>query len=716
MSVIGSYQTTSPSRVDTKSRFFNRELSWLEFNQRVLEEAQDPSTPLLERVKFLAITSTNLDEFFMVRVGGLQMLRDQGFSKPDPSGMTPDEQLQAIARRCQKMVADQYACFLNEVEPKLAQENIHRLGPETATEAQRRVVEQLFLEEISAVYTPMAVRSPDDFPLLPNLTLNVCVRLASAAGESQPRYAVIPLGRSPQRFLSLPAHTGYTYVLLEDAVKMLAPKLFGGEVVEECATFRITRNADLAIQEDQAADLLAEMEEVLNARKVSPCVRLEVDAAASPGLCRFLQDCLTVRDEDLMRVPGPLDLGAFHRVAELPGYDHLRYPPWPPKPSPRVDPRMSIFDNLARGPVLLFHPYESFEPIVRLLEEAADDPNVLAIKQTLYRTSRDSPIVAALCRAAEKGKSVTAIVELKARFDEERNIEWARNLEQASVQVIYGIKRLKTHAKLCIIVRRERQGIQRYLHFGTGNYNEITARIYSDVSYLTTDEELGAEASSFFHAICGYSQPPEFRKLQAAPLGLREKLLEMIEGETHRKRQGQKAAIMAKLNALVDPEIIDALYAASQAGVKVQLNVRGICCLRPGVKGLSENITVISIVDRFLEHSRIVYFYHGGDERVYISSADWMPRNFDGRIELLVPVEDAPSRRRLIHVLKTYFRDTVKARMLLPDGTYVPVRPRGKRRPCRSQEALYWEACEAVRRIEKSRRVTFEPFRADEPI
>jgi polyphosphate kinase len=269
---------------------------------------------------------------------------------------------------------------------------------------------------------------------------------------------------------------------------------------------------------------------------------------------------------------------------------------------------------------------------------------------------------------------------------------------------------------LCIIVRRERQGIQRYLHFGTGNYNEITARIYSDVSYLTTDEELGAEASSFFHAICGYSQPPEFRKLQAAPLGLREKLLEMIEGETHRKRQGQKAAIMAKLNALVDPEIIDALYAASQAGVKVQLNVRGICCLRPGVKGLSENITVISIVDRFLEHSRIVYFYHGGDERVYISSADWMPRNFDGRIELLVPVEDAPSRRRLIHVLKTYFRDTVKARMLLPDGTYVPVRPRGKRRPCRSQEALYWEACEAVRRIEKSRRVTFEPFRADEPI
>ncbi len=694
-------------------RYFNRELSWLEFNQRVLEEAQDPDVPLLERLKFLAITSSNLDEFFMVRVGGLQILREQGRNKPDPAGMTPEMQLAAIRERTSRMMEDQYACLLESLDPQLAEAGIRRLEGGDLNERQQMLLQRIFADEIYPVFTPMAVSNDQPFPLLVNQTLNVCVRLSPAEGETEPRWAVIPLGRSARRFLTLQSEGGYAYMLLEDAVALHASRFFPGERIEECVPFRITRNADLSIREDQAADLLSEMEEVLDARKQSDCVRLELASTASPLLRRFLQTCLRVADDEVFITPGPLDLAAFMRIAELPGYDHLKYEPWPPKPSPDVDLRTSIFSILSRRDVLLHHPYESFEPVVRLIEEAADDPDVLAIKQTLYRTSRNSPIVAALCRAAEKGKHVTAIVELKARFDEERNIEWAKSLEQSEVQVIYGVKGLKTHAKVCIIVRREPHGVQRYLHFGTGNYNEITARIYGDISYMTSDEELGADASSFFNAISGYSQPQRFRKIEAAPIGLREKLLEMIHNETQRKLQGQKAQIAAKLNSLVDPQIIDALYAASQAGVKIRLNVRGICCLRPGVPGLSENISVISIVDRYLEHARIVYFYHGGDERVFISSADWMPRNLDRRVELLVPIEDAALRRRLVNLLDVYFRDTAKARRLEPDGSYTRVRPSGRRKkPVRCQQVFYQEACDALKRAEQSRRTAFEPYRA----
>ncbi len=698
---------------ELEPQYFNRELSWLEFNQRVLEEAQDAELPLLERLKFLAITGSNLDEFFMVRVGGLQILRQQGNKKPDPSGLTPEEQLTAIHARTSRMVADQYQCFLEDLEPKLAAEGIRRVAAASLGEKQLTVVKQIFDEEIYPVFTPMAVDAEGNFPLLVNQTINMCVRLAPAAGSSEPRFAVIPLGRSPKRFLTVQSEGGYAYMLLEDAIAMLVARFFPGEPVEECVPFRITRNADLALREDLASDLLAEMEEVLDARKASACVRLEIAATASETTCRFLQTCLGVTDAtSVVPVPGPLDLAAVMRIADLAGFDRLKYEPWPPKPSPSVDLRSSMFEVIARRDLLLHHPYESFEPVVRLIEEAADDPDVLAIKQTLYRTSRDSPIVAALCRAAEKGKRVTAIVELRARFDEERNIEGARNLEQASVQVIYGVKGLKTHAKVCIIVRREPQGIQRYVHFGTGNYNEITSRIYGDISYMTTDEELGADATSFFNAVSGYSQPQQFRKIEAAPLGLRDKLLEMIEIETQRKQQGQKAYIAAKLNSLVDPQIIAALYAASQAGVKVQLNVRGVCCLRPRVKGLSENINVVSIVDRFLEHSRIIYFYHGGDERVFISSADWMPRNLDRRVELLVPVEDGASRQRLISILDAYFRDNAKARRLKANGSYERIRPRGRKQLVRCQQAFYEEARDALKRAEQSRRTTFEPYRA----
>jgi len=693
------------------SRFINRELSWLDFNQRVLEEAQDESIPLLERLRFLAITSSNLDEFFMVRVGGLQILVERGKTALDPAGMSPREQLEAIEKRTRELLAEQYACFLASLEPALVEAGIRRFRFEDLNERQRAVVELIFETEIYPVFTPQAVSAEGSFPLLVGGTLSVLARLVPTADRpAEFRWAIIPFGRIAPRFLTLPADRGYAYLLLEEAVRAMANRFFPGETVLECIPFRMTRNADLGIREDQASDLLTGMEELLSARRRGDCVRLEISADASPEAHAFLQSALALDPVDVFAAPGPVDLSAWSQLADLKGFDALRYEPWAPQPSPQVDPKASLFDTLARRDVLLCHPYESFEPVTRFVEEAADDPDVLAIKQILYRTSRNSPIVAALARAARRGKHVTAIVELKARFDEARNIEWARNLELNDVQVIYGVRGLKTHAKVCIVVRREPQGIQRYVHFGTGNYNEITARIYSDVSYMTCNEELGADASSFFNAITGYSQPQGFSKLEAAPLGLRGRLLELIQAETERKQQGQKAQITGKLNSLVDPQMIEALYAASQAGVKIRLNVRGICCLRPGVPELSENITVVSIVDRFLEHARILHFHHGGDDRVFISSADWMPRNLDRRVELLCPIEDAAARQRLIALRDTYFQDSEKARKLSPDGRYR--RQRGRRKGIRSQEVIYREVCQRVKESQMSQRTMFEPHRA----
>lgn len=760
---------------DNAKTLINRELSWLEFNQRVLDESLDSGLPLLERLKFLAITASNLDEFFMVRVGGLQLLDESGERGTDATGMTAAQQLQAISQRAHRMVVDQYRCFQEQLEPAMEEAGIRRLKPTGLAERQRALLEQIFENEIFPVFTPQRA-SVSDFPLLVGCTLNVCVRLGPAArrnssesasgptasvgvgpavgsatglgsgsaaavansmmsdtaatGGSGPalgisssvspsaesiggsRFAIIPFGRSATRFLTLHADRGYAFMLLEDAVKLMVDRFFPGEPILECVPFRIARNADIGMRDDLAADLLAGMQEMLTARKQGDCVRLEVAADASAATLAFLREALQVGERDIFSIAGPLDLSAFMSLAELKGFEALRYPPWPPQPSPLVDAKKSLFDILSQRDVLLCHPYESFEPVVRLVEEAAEDPDVLAIKQILYRTSRNSPIVAALARAARRGKHVTAIVELKARFDEARNIEWAKSLEQNDVQVIYGVTGLKTHAKLCIVVRREPQGIQRYVHFGTGNYNESTARLYSDVSLLTANEELGADASSFFNAITGYTQLPSFRKIAAAPLGLRDRLLELINAETERKQQGQKAAISAKLNSLVDPEIIQALYAASQAGVKVRLNVRGICCLRPGVAGLSDNILVTSIVDRFLEHARIVHFHHGGDDRVFISSADWMPRNLDRRVELLVPVDDPAGRQRLISTLDTYFLDTTKAKQLRADGSYERVKATGKRRGFRAQEHLYREIQQRVLEAQQSRPTVFEPHRA----
>ncbi|MGC1276354.1 MAG: polyphosphate kinase 1 [Planctomycetaceae bacterium] len=695
-----------------KPRYLNRELSWLEFNQRVLDEAACPDNPPLERLKFLAITASNLDEFFMVRVGGLRQLAAGRGSSADPTGMTPDEQLVAIADRTHRMAREQYA-LLAEIEPLLAEAGLRREHPERLADRQARHLDEVFSNEVYGVVTPLAVRADEPFPPLAGLALNVCVRLGPDPSDTtgRSRFAVISFGRNASRFITLPSEGGggLHYLLLEDAVRVHAERMFPGEAIVECVPFRVTLNADLALREDQAGDLLSHMREVLDARKESDCARLEIADETSDETLRFLKTRLDVDERDVYRLPGPLDLSAFFRFSDVRGFDKLRNEPWPPQPAPSIDPTVGMFETIGRGDVLLYHPYESFEPVVRLIEEAAVDPDVLAIKQTLYRTSRDSPIVAALARAAENGKNVTAVVELKARFDEARNIAWAENLERAGVQVIYGVKGFKTHAKVVIIVRREPHGVQRYCHFGTGNYNESTARLYSDVSLLTSDEDLCSDAVAFFNAITGYSQPQSFRKLDAAPIGLRERLLELIEGETERSRQGQRARIDAKLNSLVDSEIIDALYAASQAGVKVRLNVRGVCCLRPGTKGLSENIRVISIIDRFLEHARIFYFRHGGDERVFLSSADWMPRNLDRRVELLVPIEVPALRKRLLHILNLYYKDNVKARELKPDGTYKLLTSGDRQPPFRSQAELFRETVEAVRRAELSARTVFEP-------
>lgn len=697
---------------ESQAKFLNRELSWLEFNQRVLDEAADESNPLLERLRFLAITASNLDEFFMVRVGGLKLLIEQGISTPDPSGLTPLEQLEAIRTRAHKFAAEQQTIF-KEVEAKLQEAGIRRLRGSELTERKLKAMEQVFESEIFSVLTPMAIAAEVEFPLILNLQLHLCVQLkADPATPQQPRFALIPLGRILSRFLTASGpERGYAYALLEDVVARFLDRFFPGETIEAQAAFRITRNADFTLRDDLAPDVMLGMQGILTARKHGACVRLEVAADVRPEMLAFLQQALEVADDGVFRIDGPLELSTFMPLADLNGFDALRNEAWPPQKSMDIEPGEKIFEIIARRDVLLYHPYQTFEPVVRLVQEAAVDPDVLAIKQILYRTSRSSPIVAALAEAARRGKYVTAIVELKARFDEARNIEWARNLEEAGVQVIYGVKGLKTHAKLCVIVRREPHGVQRYVHFGTGNYNEATARIYSDASLLTNNEELGADAVSFFNAITGYSQPQRYRKIEAAPTGLRNRLLELVEGETRRKKEGQKALIDAKINSLVDPELISALYAASQAGVKVRLNIRGVCCLKPGVEGLSENISVVSIVDRYLEHARILRFHHGGDDLVFISSADWMPRNLDKRIELLAPIEDVQCKQRLINILDMYFDDNVKARQLKADGTYVRAKKgKGKRR--RAQEQLYEDARQRVKEAEQSQRTTFVPHRS----
>lgn len=697
---------------NTEAKFINRELSWLEFNQRVLNEALDDSVPLLERLMFLSITASNLDEFLMVRVGGLKLMIEQNVRKKDPAGMTPRQQLKSVSDRIRSMINDQYECFGELLLPLLRRNDIAHTGQIIPVPEQEAYIENYFNETVYPTITPMAVDDKADFPLLQNLGLNIAVRLASKEETSACSFAVIPISRNLNRFIALPGSKGYSYALVESVILSHINAFFPGIPVLEAIPFRITRNADLSAREDLTPDFLAEMEFILKMRKTSGCVRLETGRGVSKTLLRFLQKGYGITDTDTYHIPGPLDLSAFSQIASMDEFPHLRYQPWEPQPSPDIDINNSIFDEIAGKDILLYHPFDSYEPVLRLVEEAAEDPDVLAIKQTLYRTGAPSRVMAALEKAVENGKHVTAIIELKARFDEAVNIQRARDLEASGAQIIYGIKGLKTHSKICIVVRKEKNSITRYVHYGTGNYNEKTARLYTDASLLTCDPDLGKDASTFFNTVSGYSEPQKFLKISSAPIGLRETLLSLIGDEAERSRQGQKGLIMAKMNSLVDPEIINALYRASCSGVKIRLNVRGICCLYAGIKNLSGNISVVSIIDRFLEHSRIFYFLHGGNEQIFISSADWMPRNLDRRVELMIPVDDHKCRQQLKHILETCLNDTIKGYKLQPGGTYKRTSPAGKKhKPSRSQEILFREACSRVVSAKETMHKIFELHR-----
>ncbi|MGA2547516.1 MAG: polyphosphate kinase 1 [Rectinemataceae bacterium] len=676
--------------------YFNRELSWLEFNARILGEALDKSNPLLERVKFLAIVSSNFDEFFMVRVASLKAQARAGDATPDGSGMSPAEQLSAVSRRAREIIDRQYEC-LAEILPALAREGLAVVRPSHWTGPERRWLEDFFSERVFPLLTPLRVGGNGEdgrpgFPSTGSLRLHAAF-LLTRDGESG--LAIVQVPTNLDRFVRMPADgTTARVALIDDVVAYFGPRLFPGWVVAESLLFKVTRDADFAVDEDRADDFIAAMEEVVVERQNSFPVRLAV-SGESQAIVERIRTAIGLESDDVYTISGPIDLRGFMDLAQSDFLAperaaKLRDQPWPPVQSFESPEGASIWDEIAAGDKLLHVPYESFDPVVRFLEEAADDPSVLAIKMTLYRTSGNSPIVRALTRAARNGKQVAVVVELKARFDEERNIAWSSRLEQAGAIVVYGIARLKVHAKATLIVRREEDGsVRRYLHLSTGNYNDRTAKLYADLSLFTSDDDLCREASIFFNMITGYSAVQELRSLAVAPFDLKSRLIALIEREGQRSTLESPGLIMAKLNALADIEVINALYKASRAGVKILLNVRGICTLAPGVKGLSENITVVSVVGRNLEHSRIIYFNNGGAEEMYLSSADWLPRNLEKRIELMFPVREEAARGRIREILGAYFIDTAKAHRLGSNGSWKKVRPVEGEAPFSAQAFFY---------------------------
>lgn len=726
----------------SKTNYINRELSWLEFNQRVLDQSAVESVPLLERLKFLAISAANLDEFMMVRVGGLKLVEDSGDTKLDIAGLTASQQLSKIRNRIRKMY-DFQSKQLKLLQPLLNENGIKRLRQSDLSETQLDFLRRQFTNEISAALAPLAVENSYGFPLLSGARLCLCVKLrsnpqeiirpkkqsfkrapqnsssdhddqkADAAGPSE-RYALVPVGRSLNRIWTVPGSELFSFMYIEEVLTMFLSQIFGGQEILEAVPFRITRNGDVSIDEDSRSDLLIDMQEMLKERETSQAVRLEICDSASEEMRTFLCEAVEVDADDIYPINGPLALSDLFAISGMKGFNHLKDTPWPPQPVPELARRSDIFDKISASDRVLIHPYQSYEPVIDFLRQAAEDSQVIAIKQTLYRTSKNSEIALALEKAAGNGKHVTCIVELKARFDEARNIQWAKRLEHAGVDVIYGIQGLKTHAKVCIVVRKETSGIRRYIHFGTGNYNESTAKLYSDVSFFTCDEQLGIDAIHFFNAITGLSVPQTLGKISAAPINLRESVLEMIAIEIENAQKEGTGEIIVKLNSLVDKELIDALYEASQAGVKVKLNVRGICCLLPGRKELSENIRVVSIVDRLLEHARVFYFHHGGDDRLFISSADWMGRNLDRRVELMVPVEEGEQKSRLINMLKAYFEDNTNASELKSDGTYEVIEAKKKKNRFRSQEFLYKQAHQLYQAHTNPKTTVFEPIRGSD--
>jgi polyphosphate kinase len=672
--------------------FINRELSWLAFNERVLAEASDPSTPLLERAKFAAITASNLDEFFMVRVAGLKQAVADGKTALDPSGLSPARQLGAVSTRAHALVDAVYALTREELLPALLPHGIRLVGWSDIDDGQRATLSAFFGSELLPVLTPLAIDVSRPFPLLASLALYLAVRLAPTELEPYQRLAIVQVPVAQTRPIRIPGATGAAFILLEEIIRAHLPQLFPGQSILESAVIRVARDAEFEFDDEGGRTQLELVERELRKRRTSDIVRLEVEAGASAALLALLQVQLDISEDDVYAIAGPVDLRILMALVDLRGFEELRDRPFHPVDVIGMAPQTDLFSLIDERDVLLHHPYDSYDPVVALIAQAADDPDVLAIKQTLYRTSPGSPIIASLQRAAERQKQVTVLVELTARFDEERNIRWARALEEAGAHVIYGIRGYKVHAKICLIARRGPDGIRRYLHLATGNYNERTARLYTDFGVMTSSQLFVEDATAFFTALTGYSDPPRLKKLVMAPTELRHRVLKLIARERRRAEAGQPAEITAKMNALVDVEISDALYAASRAGVRVRLNVRGICTLTPGVPGLSDNIEVVSVVDRFLEHSRIYHFLNGGEEEVYLSSADWMTRNLDKRIELMFPIERPEHRTRVTQVLRAMFRDTVQAWELRSDGRYVKrAAPRGEP-PFRAQAQLLEEA------------------------
>lgn len=671
--------------------FYNRELSWLKFNLRVLKEAMVKDTPLLERLKFIAISASNLDEFFMVRVAGLWSNFDSGVEKRDASGMSVHEQLVAISQAAHEQVRTQTKSLI-ALMAEMDAVKLHFRRVKDLSELGKDWLEEYYREVVFPVLTPMAVDASRPFPFLANKTLNLAVELIKADGEHS--MGLIQVPSVLDRIVEVEPEGKRTFVFLEDIIASHCHDLFKGCHILDMVSFRVTRDSDLDLEEDDSVDLMKEVEESLRKRKRGAAVRLEIFKTNNNRIKKFLEENLDVTEMEVYEINGPLDPTCFFKFIGMKGMWPWLYEPFVPQRPLELPDDSDLFAAIRENDILLHHPYESFDPVVKLVSDAADDPQVLAIKQTLYRVSGNSPIVAALARAAENGKQVTVLVELKARFDEENNILWARRLEKAGCHVIYGLVGLKTHAKIILIVRKEDNGIKRYLHLGTGNYNDSTAKLYTDLGLMTANDEFGSDASAFFNLLSGYSEPPVWNKLVMAPLGLREKIYALIDNEIAMVRAGHEGHIIAKMNSLIDQPVIQKLYEASAAGVHIDLIVRGICGLRTGIEGISDNITVRSIVGRQLEHSRIFWFANGGEEQLYLSSADWMPRNLNDRVELFFPVETEEHIHRIKALLDLYLRDNVGAHMMQSNGTYRRVR--NKLEPVSAQSTLYEMAQLAV--------------------
>lgn len=671
--------------------FYNRELSWLKFNLRVLKEAMGKETPLLERLKFIAISASNLDEFFMVRVAGLWSNFDSGVEKRDASGMSVHEQLVAISQAAHEQVRTQTKSLI-ALMAEMDAVKLHFRRVKDLSELGKDWLEEYYREVVFPVLTPMAVDASRPFPFLANKTLNLAVELIKADGEHS--MGLIQVPSVLDRIVEVEPEGKRTFVFLEDIIASHCHDLFKGCHILDMVSFRVTRDSDLDLEEDDSVDLMKEVEESLRKRKRGAAVRLEIFKTNNNRIKKFLEENLDVTEMEVYEINGPLDPTCFFKFIGMKGMWPWLYEPFVPQRPLELPDDSDLFAAIRENDILLHHPYESFDPVVKLVSDAADDPQVLAIKQTLYRVSGNSPIVAALARAAENGKQVTVLVELKARFDEENNILWARRLEKAGCHVIYGLVGLKTHAKIILIVRKEDNGIRRYLHLGTGNYNDSTAKLYTDLGLMTANDEFGSDASAFFNLLSGYSEPPVWNKLVMAPLGLREKIYALIDNEIAMVRAGREGHIIAKMNSLIDQPVIQKLYEASAAGVHIDLIVRGICGLRTDIEGISDNITVRSIVGRQLEHSRIFWFANGGEEQLYLSSADWMPRNLNDRVELFFPVETEEHIHRIKALLDLYLRDNVGAHMMQSNGTYRRVR--NKLEPVSAQSTLYEMAQLAV--------------------